>query len=217
MHMRVSFRNALRRLLSIKGLLVLAVVAATWVLLAWLAAEGLIVREPLDHADAILVLSGSAAYEERTSKAAELYRSGIARKIILTNDNRQGGWSKTELRNPYYYERARAELIRNSVSPDDIIVLPEPVYGTHDESLVLRRNLEPASYRSIVIVTSAFHSRRALWTLKRTFAETGTTIGVEPVPPGGQTPGPALWWLHRQGWDDVPVEYLKIIYYRLRY
>lgn len=217
MRMRVSFRNALSRLLSIKGLAVLALVAAAWLLVAWFAAASLIVSEPLAHADAIVVLSGSAAYEERTSKAAELYRSGVAKKIILTNDNRQGGWSKTELRNPYYYERARAELIRNSVSPDDIVVLPEPVYGTHDESLVLRRHLEPASYRSIVIVTSAFHSRRALWTLKRTFAETGMTIGVEPVPPGGQTPGPALWWLHLQGWEDVPVEYVKIIYYRLRY
>lgn len=217
MRMRVSFRNALSRLLSIKGLVVLALVAATWVLVAWLAASSLIVREPLDHADVLAVLSGSAAYEERTSKAAELYHSGVARKIILTNDNRQGGWSRTEQRNPYFYERARAELIGLSVSPEDIIVLPQPVYGTHDEALVLRSHLEANSYRSMLVVTSAFHSRRALWTLKRTFAETGITIGVEPVPPGGQTPGPALWWLHLQGWEDVPVEYVKIIYYRLRY
>jgi uncharacterized SAM-binding protein YcdF (DUF218 family) len=215
--MRVSFRNALSRWLSIKRLLVLSLVAAAWVLVAWFAAASLIVREPLAHADVIVVLSGSAAYEERTRKAAELYRSGVAGKIILTNDNRQGGWSKTEERNPYFHERARAELIAQSVSPDDIIVLPQPVYGTYDESLVLRRHLESVSYRSMVIVTSAFHSRRALWTLNRTFAETGMKIGLEPVPPGGQTPGAAVWWLHLQGWEDVPLEYVKIIYYRLRY
>ncbi|HEY9500381.1 MAG TPA: YdcF family protein, partial [Pyrinomonadaceae bacterium] len=186
----VRIRNALRRILSIKGLCVVAIVAAAWVLVAWFAATKLIVREPLDHADVIVVLSGSASYEERTSKAAELYRSGVAGKIILTNDNRQGGWSKTEERNPFFYERARAELIHHSVAPDDIIVLPGPVYGTHDEALVLRGYFDSGLYRSMVVVTSAFHSRRALWTLKRTFADTGVQIGLEPVPPGGQTPGP---------------------------
>jgi uncharacterized SAM-binding protein YcdF (DUF218 family) len=209
--------NALRRLLTFKGLLVVVIVAVAWVLVAWLAATNLIVREPLDHADVIVVLSGSASYEERTSLAAELYRRGVARKIILTNDNRQGGWSKTEERNPFFYERARAELIGHSVAPDDIIVLPGPVHGTHDEAFVLRGYFDSNSYRSMLVVTSAFHSRRALWTLNRTFAGSGVEIGIEPVPPGGQTPGPAVWWLQLQGWEDVPLEYVKIIYYRLRY
>lgn len=212
-----AFRKALGRLLSIKGLWRLSAIVSIWGLVAWLAATSLIVHEPLAQADVIVVLSGSAAYEERTSRAADLYRISVARKIILTNDNRQGGWSKTEQRNPYYYERAREELIRHSVSPDDIVVLPQPVYGTHDEALVLRRYFESTSYRSMMIVTSAFHSRRALWTLNRTFADTGIKIGIEPAPTGGQTPRPALWWLHPQGWKDVPVEYVKIIYYRLRY
>ena len=217
MPMRVSFRNALSRWVSLKGLWKLFGILSIWALVAWLAATSLIVHEPLAQADVVVVLSGSAAYEERTGRAADLYRIGVARKIILTNDNRQGGWSKAEQRNPYYYERAREELIRHSVSPDDIVVLPQPVYGTHDEALVLRRYFESTSYRSMMIVTSAFHSRRALWTLNRTFADTGIEIGIEPAPTGGQTPGPALWWLHLQGWEDVPVEYVKIIYYRLRY
>ena len=123
----------------LRGLCVFGILVAAWVLVAWFAATSLIVLEPLAQADVIVVLSGSASYEERTGKAADLYRIGVARKIILTNDNRQGGWSKTEERNPYYYEQARAELIHHSVSPDDIIVfLPEPVYGAHDKAFVLR-------------------------------------------------------------------------------
>jgi len=188
-----------------------------WVIVAWFAAARLIVTAPLDRADAIVVLSGSATYAERANKAAELYRAGVSRRIILTNDNRQGGWSKTEERNPFFYERARAELLRAGVSPADIVVLPEPVYSTHDEAVLLQRQSEILPVRSMIVVTSAYHSRRARWMLERTFNGTQMKIGLDPVPPGQQTPKPATWWLHLQGWEDVPLEYVKIIYYWCRY
>jgi hypothetical protein len=59
----LHIRNALRRLVSIRGLLVVVLVAVAWVLVAWFAATRLIVRETLDHADVIAVLSGSASFE----------------------------------------------------------------------------------------------------------------------------------------------------------
>ena len=53
-----------------------------WILLAWAAAEGLIVRASLAHADAIVVLSGSNAYVERTARAIELFREGLRCKAL---------------------------------------------------------------------------------------------------------------------------------------
>ncbi|HKP84125.1 MAG TPA: YdcF family protein [Pyrinomonadaceae bacterium] len=196
---------------------ILVLVCAAWVLGAWFAASSLIVSRPLEHADAIVVLSGSGTFTERTNKAAQLYRAGVARTIIITNDNRQGGWSKVEQRNPYYYERAIAELLMEGVSAADIVVLPDVVHSTHDEVVALRKHAQAVPLKSMVIVTSAYHSRRALNAMQKSFAGTDVKIGVDPVPPGHQTPKSATWWLHPQGWEDVALEYVKIVYYVCRY
>jgi uncharacterized SAM-binding protein YcdF (DUF218 family) len=188
---------------------------ALW-FLAWGAAKLLIVDDPLEHADAIAVLSGSAVIRERAQFAAQLYKRGCAGKIILTNDNLQGGWSSAEQRNPFYYEQAAEVLRRSGVPPEAIEVLPQPVSGTGDEASLLRRYAGDHHLNSILVVTSAYHSRRALWTLRQVFANSGITIGLAAVPPGTQAPSPATWWLHVRGWQMVPGEYVKIIYYRLR-
>ena len=78
----------LRRIL--KWLLVVVVV---WVVVAWIAARALMVSAALNSADAIVVLSGSSTYVERTHKAAELYRQGRAPLVLLTDDHMRGGWS----------------------------------------------------------------------------------------------------------------------------
>lgn len=186
-----------------------------WSILAWSAARLLIVNAPLEQAEAIAVLSGSAAYKERTRLAAELFKSSRGQRIILTNDNEQGGWSSREERNPFFYELERAELLSLGVPGERIVVLLEPVSSTDGEAVVLREYAEANRLKSLLVVTSAYHSRRALWTLRRAFAGSGTRVGLEAVKTGLQTPGPATWWLHMGGWNAVPVEYFKLVYYRL--
>lgn len=168
-------------------------------------------------ADAIVVLSGSSVINERVQYAAKLYSEGRSRKIVLTNDNVQGGWSKAEQRNAYSYERAQKELRRLGVPQESIELVASPVSDTHDEAVLLRRYSEINGLGSILVVTSAYHSRRALWTFRRVFKGCRTQVGLEPVATGIQTPPPATWWLHLRGWLIVPTEYLKIVYYWLRF
>src|SRR5690348_11226360 len=108
-------------------MLPLLIAVGIWVLAAPLLASHLVVERPLDHADAIIVLSGSAAYKERTHMAAELYRQGTARVIFVTDDGERSGWSSTGQRHPSYLELEQRELISGGVSPDDIRVLPGQV------------------------------------------------------------------------------------------
>ena len=188
---------------------------ALW-LLGWAAAKLLIVEAPLEHTDAIAVLSGSAVIRERTQFAARLYKEGRAPKLILTNDNQRGSWSSAEQRNPFYYERAADQLAAAGVPRAAIEILPQPVSGTDEEASLLRRYAEEHGINSILVVTSAYHSRRALWTLRQVFANSGITVGLVAVPPGVQAPSPATWWLYVRGWQMVAGEYAKMIYYHLR-
>ena len=188
-----------------------------WVLLAWAAAEALIVRASLAHADAIVVLSGSSAYVERTTRAAELFREGRAPLVVLTNDDMRGGWSNALQRNPYFVERATEELIKGGVPADRIKIVPAIPSSTRSEALIIKDFAVAERFRSILVVTSGYHSRRALRILRHSLDGTGIIVGLEPAPLGPATPSPAWWWLQAEGWRSVAGEYVKLVYYWVRY
>jgi uncharacterized SAM-binding protein YcdF (DUF218 family) len=198
-------------------LLISSIVLAAWSLVAWVAAKALIVSDELPRADAVVVLAGSAAYQERTRRAAELVQEGRAPKVVLTNDNLLSGWSNELQRNPLFVERAAEELRRAGVAGAQVETLPQAVSSTHDEAVLLRQYAEAHGLRSVLVVTSAYHSRRALWTFRKVFEGSGISVGLVNVPPGEQSPPEATWWLYARGWKSVAGEYLKLIYYWVRY
>jgi len=184
-----------------------------WTLVAWFAARHLVVSAPLQRADAIIVLSGSACLLERTKVAGDLYSSKVASRVVLTNDNLQGTWSSAEQRNPFFYERARDNLVLIGVPQQRIEVIYQPVTSTYDEAKTVRDYAQLQGFRSILVVTSGYHSRRALWTLQRVFKGSNVQVGMQAVQTGIQTPSPLTWWLHARGWQMVAGEYVKSVYY----
>jgi len=196
--------------------LILTLVVA-WSLVAWAAAQALIVHKELHSADIIVVLAGSTAYVERVRYAAELLHKGRAPRIILTNDSQRGGWSQEKEINPLFVVLASEELQKLGVSSNNIEIVAPLSSGTYQEAIALREYAEKHKLASLLIVTSAYHSRRALWTFSRVFEGSNIEVGIDPAPPGQQSPLPWSWWLYLRGWEAVPVEYVKMLYYRLRF
>lgn len=190
-----------------------------WVVVAPYLAENLIVEKPLAHADAIFILGGSSAYVERSQHAALAFKRAVAPKIFLTNDNLESGWDKREQRNPYFVERARSELIAQGVPETAIEILPETVFGTQDEARLFAQIFRERHLHSVLLVTSAYHSRRTLRAFEREAARNDLSIeiGIDPAPVGQQTPPSAAWWLKQTGWRWIGGEYLKGLYYWLFY
>lgn len=214
-HTRPSVnRRIVRR--RFKLLLALGILPAC-LLAAWLAAELLIVKSEVASADAIVVLSGSSTYVERTAWAAKLYREGRASLVVLTNDGLISGWDQKEQRNPYYYELAMRKLQDAGVPADRIQIVTGTAAGTYEESLEIREFATSHQLSRLLVVTSAYHSRRAFWSMRRAFEGTGTQIGIDSPPPGWQTPSRWLWWSRRWGWKVVGGEYVKMIYYWSKY
>lgn len=204
-----------RRFLKLHA--VAACLLVVWALIAPRLATYLIVEKPLDHADAIIVLSGSAVYKERTRKAAELYKQGVATRIFLTDDGAHAGWSRDERTNTPFVVLEQRELIANGVLPDSITVLPGKVSGTDYEAKALADEIAARPLASVLIVTSGYHTRRALKTFEKILAGTRTEIDITGVPPGDQTPNPKYWWLQPRGWQMVAGEYVKSVVYYFYY
>lgn len=191
---------------------------AAWPLIAWIAAQALVVHAEMARADALVILSGGSYYAERARQAAALYKQGRAPKVVLTQDGGQGPWSVEKERNPTYTELTADELRRAGVPLENIEVLPRQVSNTYDEALmVLHDYAQARGLRSVLVVTSAYHSRRALWVWRRVFRESGIAVGIDPAPAGEQSPSPATWWWYWNGWRSVAGEYPKLVYYWLRY
>ena len=199
--------NIFRILLIALVLWTISTAGATW----------LVVNEPMPHADALLVLAGAQVYAERLQHAAELFRAGKGARILLTNDGQRGRWSRALQKNPTSVETAITALERAGVPLDRIDVLSGIVHGTSDEAAAVKRYAGGHVIRTLVAVTSPYHSRRTVWTLRQLLREEGITIGSDPVPATRTTPKPATWWASRGGWRTVGTEFIKLPYYWARY
>lgn len=196
---------------------ILLVCILIWPVAAWLGARALLTEAPLEKADVIVLLSGSLNYQERAGEAARLLLDGRSQRILITNDNQRGPWSSVEQRNPFFNERALEEIKGAGVPAEKIELLMQPVSSTYEEAELIKSYVTDRGLRSVLIVTSAYHSRRALWTFSRAFRGTGVQVGLRQVAPGDETPPPATWWLTVRGWRLVPTEYVKLIYYVIKY
>ncbi len=203
----------------LKSVIFFGTILLAWTLVAPFLAERLIVARPMDHADAILVLAGSSAYLERTNKAAFLYKEGVAPGVLLTNDGKNAGWSQKEQRNPPYVELATRRLVAQGVPEGAIEIFSPQVSGTIAEAKLLAKEAAERRWKALLIVTSAYHTRRALRTFESVFAANGveTQIGIVPALNGEQAPLVYYWWLTATGWQDVAGEYVKSAYYYFAY
>lgn len=139
----------------------------------------LIVDKPLPYADALVVMAGSRS--ERLPAAANLYKKGIAPKILLANDGVFAAWSTEKQRNLFQVEWAELELMQMQVSEKAIVKLQYSSSGTIYDALWSRTIVLKKGFKSIIIVTSDYHTRRSLWTFKRVYKNYPVKIAVYPV------------------------------------
>lgn len=208
-----------KRGLFFKFLIILLALIAIWIFAAPYLATNLIIEKPLEKADVIFVLGGSSVYFERTRKAAELYKKGVSEKIYLTDDGGRGGWSQKENRNPTFAELAKNELVKNGVPAEKIEILQPQVTGTIYEARILADTAKSKNVKTVLLVTSAYHTRRAFWICDKILRENNTEISLGIVSPdtGIDTPKPQIWWLSPNGWNFVAGEYVKSLAYWVYY
>lgn len=186
-----------------------------WILTAPLPAYFLVVEKPVEKADAIWILGGSSAYFERTQKAAEVYRQTTPKKIFVVDDDVRGGWNDGEKRNLPFFEISQRELVANGVDVSAIEIVKPTGDGTIYEAQKFAEKNSDNHIKSLLLVTSPYHSKRALWTFRH--FNPHIEIGVVTSENNQQTPSIYTWWLSQKGWSSVFAEYLKFIYYWLYY
>src|SRR5246127_2317220 len=157
--------KARKRHIATPALLTVVVgLAASAVIIFFGVGRWLVVEDPLDKAQAIVVLSGRIP--ARAKEAARLYNAGYASQIWLTRANEPAA-SLQEMHIAYMGEdffNTRV-LMHEGVPSNPIRVLDPPIDNTADEIRVIAEELSREKGGAVIIVTTKAHTRRVrtLW------------------------------------------------------
>ncbi len=141
-------------------------------------------------ADAILVLSGNML--TRVPQGVELLRQGYAPALYLTDEKSRN--ARFQHLYPTNQAFAEAVLAETGVSADPTVIpsLKAGATSTFDEAYDARTFAEARGWKRIILVTDAFHTRRALLAFEKVFA--GSPIVLQMAPAPNDIYNETNWW-----------------------
>lgn len=205
------YRTARQRLLTITVGLTVGYLSLFHSPLIWWLAEPLRMSESARPADIIVVFAGGVGesgkagegYQERVKEAVNLYREGNAGQILLVS-----GYT-------YIFKEGKMmkSLATSEGIPNSSILLEEQAATTFEYVTAVNKILQQRGWRSILLVSSPYHMRRAVWTWRKVAPE----VTVIPVPVSQNQ-----FYAHKGGASLEQIrgiihEYLGLAYYWIRH
>jgi uncharacterized SAM-binding protein YcdF (DUF218 family) len=174
----------------------------------------LILEQTAQKADLIVVLNGRDT--ERSLASVDLYNQGYANLIIMAGLAKQPGtdefWKRVgdNFKEKIFFQRAIEAM---GVPGSSFRLIGNGVASTYDEALATREFLKKNGYKSILLVTSKWHSKRAYLTFRSVLKNDGIKIVIQPSRYDSFRPD--AWWKNRNDAEMVFDEYVRLIYYIL--
>jgi uncharacterized SAM-binding protein YcdF (DUF218 family) len=167
----------------------------------------LVLEDPLEKAQAIVVLSGRMPL--RAVEAAKLYREGYAPKVWLTHSTKPGASLKamgvSYIGEDVYNVQV---LMHEGVPAEAIHLLEPPIINTADELAAVSTALAEEKGGTVIIVTSKVHTRRVRILWNRLAAGRGRAL----IRAASDDPfEPRRWWRTTGDALDVVREFLGIL------
>ena len=195
--LRSAFLSNMRLAMRIRVLLVASAIA--FVVLGSQAARWLVVDQP-QRADAIIVLAGEASI--RPAHALELLRQGMASRVFLDAESRE-----------QIYDQRLTDVARRFIEaqPDkeQISICPITGLSTYAETDDVKQCLQPYGVHTVLIVTSASHTRRALSIFRRRLPQYQFSAAAAP----DATHFGAAWWTNREWAKTTLGEWTKLLWW----
>lgn len=167
--------------------------------LAFASARFLVIDQP-KHADVILILAGETNF--RLTRALQLVEQGYAGRVIMDVPD----WTR-------FYGRSELDLARvwASAQPVPVAICPTHGLSTKDEAKEAGVCLDAARAHRVLIVTSDFHTRRALSILRHELPAHEFSIGAAHDP----TEFDVNWWQRRQWTKTNFYEWTRLLWWEL--
>lgn len=195
-------------------LLIIILYALSGIILANVG-DFLIYDEKPVNSDAIVVLNTGLEYYPRLIESADLYKKGLANKIVINGNRKTDDLKEIEEKGFVgccaWYENTLRILSLFGVPRDRVICISaEDAYDTVSEAEIVGEEILEKGFTRVILVTSKYHTRRANFIWKRMYGDRFSLYTVsaktDPYDPGG-------WWQDGRQIRWVLAEYGAWIYY----
>ena len=173
----------------------------------------LVLEQIPQKADVIVVLNGRDT--ERSLTAVDLYNKGYSNLIVMARGGNEAGGNeflkriKKDFDRRIFFQKAIEAM---GIPENSFMLIGDGVASTYDEAIATKQFLKNSGYKSILLVTSKWHSKRAYLTFKSVLrGENGIRISV--IPSRYDTFNPEAWWRNESEIELVLREYVRLIYY----
>lgn len=175
---------------------------------SWLPALGrwFLVPSTAANADAIVVMSGGGT--ERLCHGFELYKRGFAPELWCTGDKPLE--QRTDFMDPEIVLYLAAQ---RGIPKEKIFFLPST--STYEDGQSITALVKAKRIKSILLVTSWYHTRRAMNVIKHSIADTNISVYMSSSTNLFFTPD--NWWRNDEGLVAVNNEIIKTALYWQRY
>lgn len=189
----------------------------------------LISVDSLENADAIFVLGGDSY--DRGNTALQLFNAGYSDKIVCLGENiplifKTIGltYAESELTRFHLISTFNCFNIptRNNTPPEEKTALPDSSVivlkigtSTKEEVSAIIQYCNEKKLKKIILVSSKFHTRRVRMASSKKFKK--ENIGLIIAGAGSSVYEEEEWWKSEEGLIMVNNEYMKLIYYLLKY
>ena len=174
-------------------------IAALLVVFAAGAGRALVVDAP-ERSDVILVLAGET--DRRPVRALELLDQGYGRRVVIDVPAAAKTYGFTQIELAERYVEGLPQAARVGVCPIDGL-------STRDESHDAERCLAREDATKILIVTSDFHTRRALNIFRHEIHSKSFSVAASR----DDTQFGTRWWTHRQWAKTCVDEWLRLLWW----
>ena len=163
------------------------------------AGRMLVIDDP-KPSDVIVVLAGET--DHRPTHALELLEQGFGRRVLIDVPGDAKIYDSTQI-------QLAEKYIRGLPQASEVGICPIMALSTRDESHDVEQCLTHEQGTRVLLVTSAFHTRRSLSTFRHELR--GKSFSVAAARDATQFG--TRWWLHRQWAKTCLDEWLKVIWW----
>jgi uncharacterized SAM-binding protein YcdF (DUF218 family) len=147
-----------------------------------------VVSDPLEHADAMIVLGDDNFSGDRAERAAELFQAGWSPQVVASGRMLRSYAGIAEL--------IQRDLEGSGVPAAAIVRFDQHAENTLGEARALRNLVAQRHWHKILVVTSNYHTRRARYIFRKVFPP-DVSVLVEPARDSDFDPN--AWWESRSG------------------
>jgi uncharacterized SAM-binding protein YcdF (DUF218 family) len=163
----------------------------------------LLVADWAERSDAIVVLAGDSM-DIRYARGMELLHQGYGKHLFLDASADTHFFGKT----PAEYASAFLKQEAGDMS-DKVSVCPFAQDSTMTETIYVQKCLSQSEAKSVLLVTSDFHSRRALSIFRKKLPQYHWSVAAARDPDMFGV----RWWQHREWTKTAFYEWLKTLWW----